>query len=369
MYIVNYMSLNLQCNHFLFTELLGKVEKMMDSVQLLDSNYARQLQSKYTQGRLHKGHSIAAASASIPSKYQTVVLDNSDRKGFGARAKRFNYEAGDNPGPGNYLNHTGMDKVSSSYSKKGTGGFASKARRAPKHESTCGPGAAAYGLPSLLTTKKDYNKMTSTSSFHKPIAVQKEKPGVPAPNNYEVNKSRGLQSKNSVISANAAFKSQSKREVINVNEASKKPAPCHYQINDELTRDRVKVPESSFKSKTKRQIAPDSYPNPGPGTYKPHEPTDPANKQLLPRKHYLGISAPAMPLPPGLPNPGPGSYELVNYEGPMKHYMSSSQFVSNTSRWAGDVNTQPGDHPGPAHYHPQGGNKTSFIYNASSRWI
>jgi hypothetical protein len=37
------------------------------------------------------GHSVTAATASIPSKYQTIVIDNSDKKGFLARAKRFQY--------------------------------------------------------------------------------------------------------------------------------------------------------------------------------------------------------------------------------------------------------------------------------------
>ena len=36
-----------------------------------------------------KGHGIVAATASIPSKYQTIVTDNSDKRGFGGQAKRF----------------------------------------------------------------------------------------------------------------------------------------------------------------------------------------------------------------------------------------------------------------------------------------
>ena len=31
------------------------------------------------------------------------------------------------------------------------------------------------------------------------------------------------------------------------------------------------------------------------------------------RKHFLTISAPAMPMPPLPPTPGPGSYELVDF--------------------------------------------------------
>ena len=65
------------------------------------------------------------------------------------------------------------------------------------------------------------------------------------------------------------------------------------------------------------------------------------------RKHYLCISAPAMPLPPPLPEPGPGSYELVDYKGPAKHYMSSAAFVSSTSRWTGgEALTAPKPGPG-----------------------
>ena len=44
-----------------------------------------------------------------------------------------------------------------------------------------------------------------------------------------------------------------------------------------------------------------------------------------------------MPLPPAPPTPGPGSYEVVDYDGPTKHFMSSSAFVSATSRWTGDI--------------------------------
>lgn len=39
------------------------------------------------------GHGIVAATSSIPSKYQTIVTDNADRKGFNAQAKRFQAES------------------------------------------------------------------------------------------------------------------------------------------------------------------------------------------------------------------------------------------------------------------------------------
>ena len=68
---------------------------------------------------------------------------------------------------------------------------------------------------------------------------------------------------------------------------------------------------------------------------------------LCRRKHYLCISAPAMPLPQTPPLPGPGSYEMVDYEGPTKHYMSGAAFVSTTSRWTGPVIAGAGEMPGP----------------------
>ena len=67
------------------------------------------------------------------------------------------------------------------------------------------------------------------------------------------------------------------------------------------------------------------------------------------RKHYLCISAPAMPLPDTPPQPGPGSYEVVDYEGQPKHYMSGAAFVSTTSRWTSSA-LKNADLPGPGKY-------------------
>ena len=64
------------------------------------------------------------------------------------------------------------------------------------------------------------------------------------------------------------------------------------------------------------------------------------------RKHYLCISAPAMPLPDTPPSPGPGSYEMVDYEGAPRHYMSGAAFVSTTSRWNSSA-LKNADLPGP----------------------
>ena len=63
------------------------------------------------------------------------------------------------------------------------------------------------------------------------------------------------------------------------------------------------------------------------------------------KKHYLCISAPAMPLPKTPPSPGPGAYELMNHEREIKHYMSGAAFVSTTSRWNNNVRNL--EFPGP----------------------
>lgn len=42
---------------------------------------------------IYLGHSITAATASIPSKYQTIVISNADKRGFLRQSKRFNYDA------------------------------------------------------------------------------------------------------------------------------------------------------------------------------------------------------------------------------------------------------------------------------------
>lgn len=79
------------------------------------------------------------------------------------------------------------------------------------------------------------------------------------------------------------------------------------------------------------------------------------------RKHYLCISAPAMPLPDTPAQPGPANYDVVDYEGPPKHYMSSSAFVSTTSRWTGNVSV--GELPGPGGFCHSAQVKMNLSYN------
>nr|CAB3266661.1 O(6)-methylguanine-induced apoptosis 2-like [Phallusia mammillata] len=340
----------------------------LDSIQPIES--VQRIHSRVT-GKLYKGHGITAASASIPSKYQTIVTNNADKKGFCTQAKRFSedYYVNDIPGPGNYqCPHGEIEKKSTSFSKKGTGSFASKTYRAMKSQQSRTPGAGSYNLPSLLSTRKEFNRANS-SSFHLPIALTTQDTMVgpvraPAPNQYNVQKFNV--GKNYGVAAEAAFKSKTKRQTIPVG-STRVPSPSHYNIRDDGIRPTAKAPTSIFSSTTKRDVISKPADNPGPGTYKPFHPSSPTNKLTFPRRHYLCISAPAMALPAPVENPGPGSYELVDYEGPTKHYMSSGVFVSNTSRWTFNHPTK--DNPGPASYRPERMGKQSFIYNAQNRWV
>lgn len=335
-----------------------------DSIRVVD----RTIKKSAPAGHIHKGHSIVAANASIPTKFQTIVTDNADKKGFLAKAKRFKADCyiTEAPPPGSYGDIPKVDKISPSYSKKGTGSFASKSKRHGRFFPSAGPGPGAYGLPSLINTRKDFNKCQVERLFQLPIAEQREKPSnVPAPNIYEVLKYKPGKTNN--VTANAAFKSTSKRELMDLSEEKRKPAPGQYEANDNPLHQSVKIPFSSFKSTSKRQMQPDPDAIPGPGAYDPNVPVEQPAKLIFPRKHYLCISAPAMPLPTTPPAPGPGAYEVRNFEDVPKHYMSSSAFVSTTGRWA--VQPIVGDAPGPAHYRPINAGKQSFIFNSTRKWI
>ena len=53
-----------------------------------------------------------------------------------------------------------------------------------------------------------------------------------------------------------------------------------------------------------------------------------------------------MPVNKDVETPGPGAYNLRSFQEPDKKYMSTSVFVSCTSRWTGDINES--EIPGPS---------------------
>lgn len=314
-----------------------------------------------------QGFRMPTTPSSIPTKYQTVYIADSEKKGFNSKSLRFSYglSQNENPGPGTYNVGKGPNNDSVSFSSKGTGGFPSKVSRVSRIRAVYTPAPNSYNIQGSLFSKKDFNKCNS-SVFHQPIATKVEdiKHKTPAPNQYNVSVNFCHPKNN--VSAHASFVSGTKRDAIQLKNV-KGPSPCHYTINDSLVKDSPKILVSCFKSKTSRNILNMTSDFPGPTSYDPYGPPEIGKKTVFPKKHYLCFSAPAVPVPKTPIVPGPGHYDLVDYEGPPKHYISSAAFVSNSSRWAGDISAA--DIPGPGAYRPEIPGKQSFLYNSDKKWI
>ncbi|XP_041068203.1 O(6)-methylguanine-induced apoptosis 2 [Carcharodon carcharias] len=221
--------------------------------------------------------------------------------------------------------------------------------RAPRHERkkfSQTPGANAYNIASPLLSKVDYH-LGNSSMFQPPLAMKVDdlKNATPGPNEYNI--SNVYLGKANNVSAESAFLSKTSRNMIPTG-TLKGPSPCQYSVNHSLTKESSKSIVSSFRSKTTRL----KYPNetsPGPATYEPYKPMGQERMQFVHlhpwKKHYLCISAPPFPVRKNPTPPGPGYYDVVDFHDPPKHYMSNAVFVSNTSRWTGNVQNK--DAPGP----------------------
>ncbi|MCI4381476.1 hypothetical protein PGIGA_G00252200 [Pangasianodon gigas] len=302
-------------------------------------------------------------SSSIPTKYQTVIISNVERKGFGSQAKRFTHSVNGNPGPGSYLSQTSAVTCSPSFSRKGTGGFASKALRVNSKPQRGSPGPNTYNLQSSLLRQHDFNRDVSRT-FHLPIAIQTPNTPQksPAPNQYNVCYS-GVEV-NSVVSAQSAFLSKTRRSHVY---PARGPSPCHYSVKDTVIQKTPRAPSSCFKSTSARIQTLVKSEGPGPGSYSPYKTPEPVKRTIIPRRHYLGFSAPPLLPPKAPPLPGPGHYDIGNYSGPPKHLTASAVFVSSTRRET--YHTRGLDFPGPGSYELDVPTKRSFLYNHANMWI
>ncbi|XP_076862225.1 O(6)-methylguanine-induced apoptosis 2 isoform X2 [Brachyhypopomus gauderio] len=270
--------------------------------------------------------------SSIPTKYQTVVINNTEKKGFSSQTKRF------------------------------TANTAVRAGRRPQRGV---PGPNTYNLQSSLLRKNDFSRGVSRT-FHQPIAVKVVEPlqKTPAPNQYNVCYT-GVQV-NSVVSAQSAFLSKTRRNS-NFAGSEKGPSPCHYNVKETVTQKVPKVPVSCFKSTSARIQPLADRQVPGPGAYSPYQGPETVHRTIFPRRSYLGIAAPPVPLPKEPPPPGPGHYDIVDYAGPSKHPMAGAAFLSGTSRWRQETRAHSG--LGPGSYEPDVLTKQSFLHNHDNIWI
>ncbi|XP_053189881.1 O(6)-methylguanine-induced apoptosis 2 [Scomber japonicus] len=307
-----------------------------------------------------------SVSSSIPTKYQTVVIQNQEKKGFSSQAKRFPSQVSlnENPGPGSYVCMSSTEIKNPSFSRKGTTGFVgSKTARASSFPQRGIPGPNAYNLPSCFMNKYDFNTGVSRV-FRTPVAVQPDglKNNTPAPNQYDV--SCDGKERNFSMAGTSSFLSKTGRDVLCLNHM---PSPCHYEVNSNLLHSGSKAILSPFKSKTKRIPPPKDNRVPGPGAYTLHQPPTPVKKTILPKRSYLAISAPPLIVPKDPPLPGPGQYDLGLYDGLFKHPMPTAAFASKTERMPQDPRASL--RPGPGFYSPQILSKQSFFYNDSRVWI
>ncbi|XP_077193737.1 O(6)-methylguanine-induced apoptosis 2 [Paroedura picta] len=302
--------------------------------------------------------------SSIPLKFQTSVISNTERKGFNSQTKRFLFIPNDNPGPGFYnVTHQSTLFSNVSQSRKGTCSFPSLDVRVARHRIPSYPAANAYNLPPTLKSKQDFS-LGYSSMFQKPIARKISKAVTPAPNQYNVSPDACKRSQN--IGAKSVFSSKTRRD-LPIKSKDRVPSPCHYQIKDSFVRQSPAALVSCFKSTTTRETKTESL-SPGPAAYQPMgRHTAVQRKVLGMRKHTLNFSAPPAPRPKSPPAPGPGQYEIVDFNGPSKHYISSAVFVSNTDRCFRDKFHQ--ELPGPGAYDLPVPQKQSFIYNTDKKWV
>ncbi|XP_059899193.1 O(6)-methylguanine-induced apoptosis 2 [Gadus macrocephalus] len=304
--------------------------------------------------------SITGYTCSIPSKYQTVVVDNEEKMGFSSQSKRFSLDTlNENPGPGSYCPLPSAETFSPSFSKKGTASFPSKVPRVPRHHKRGLPGPDSYNLQSSSIARHSFGRGASRA-FRAPVAVPMLEPKfrTPGPDQYDVSGGHpggSFQSKGS-----STFLSSTKRCDLAIN--PNLPSPCHYQISCTATKNSPRAAMSPFKSKSSRFPAQVDHRVPGPGAYNLHHSPDPLRKPTLLRRKVLVMATPARLVPKGPAYPGPGQYDLVDYEGPATHPGSTAAFLSETRR-SPQGGRAPQAGPGPGYYEPQKLSKKSFLYN------
>ena len=179
-----------------------------------------------------------------------------------------------------------------------------------------------------------------TRNFQSPIVkksctiITDNHSGAPAPNTYNIKRSN-----DQLSVAVSAFKSQSKRDGLS-STTQYNPGPGQYNPNDTALHRGVCTQRANFLSKTNRgEFLVKKNGGPGPADYTTVPETKKRSIPYYRQKHYLCISAPAIPLPSIPPPPGPGHYEMLSNKDNVK-LVTGAVFKSTSSRLSQPHNNQ-----------------------------
>lgn len=294
--------------------------------------------------------------ASIPSKFETVLLKSPSQDGFGVRTERFTLSESEVPGPGAY---SWRDPVPV--------GFRFTSRRGQKIETTPGPGAYDWPVRKIRVSRP------AKPTLRRPEVV------TPGPGSYDpiIRKRRRRYPVSKVPRCPV------QRFYV--------PAPGTYDVawSDMRVRSRGRTCPSLATKASRERLEPFVDSRPPPGALPVTAP--PVNLLMTPPPSPMAGRRKA-------PFPGPGDYNAVQIVDHLNH--SSSMFSNLRPRFTNATSTTPGPGwyealsscskkqnkapfssssrtsltprdavPGPAFYAPRHVPRKSFHLNVGRRWL
>jgi len=370
---------------------------------------------KHFQGAVYRGSTRALgaspvrASASIPSKFETVInVGTKEKDGFGVRSHRFAGYETELPGPGNYTVTGDMTYKHDSISKKGYGSFPSKNKRFHSKKVFTAPGPGAYDQKRWdgKTERRDFSRAKYGSIYadrhasSAPLAEAKQMHVEPGPGAYQPR----AEVQPAHHGGRSSFASTFDRfndkfvGVVPMPDGAR-PAPGQYDTARSTLRQQGVT--SGFKSGTVRNGLGGAAParfgapsviygedavsgpsEPGPGS---HHSTylDMENKFKHAPKVYsafgkTGLDRFGRPVEPKARRseiPGPGAYTLAAPDDVRQLTGASSAFVSASSRLQHEAANNLGiaNKPGHTFYSQESAvksiDKKNFNLNARKLWI
>ena len=334
-------------------------------------------------------------SSSIPYKFETVLYQNNNPRGFGSAGTRFVNSDDLAPGPGSYdCNTSFTSEASTSYSKKGYGvGFVSRTSRlsTPVYINT-GPGPGQY----LIKDKKrpfphvppaGIGFMRSQSTEPKTRDASFDMPG---PGHYDPNLSY-VSNTYHTKDISSAFKALGKAENIIKTDA---PPPGAYDIDRSISQKKPYIgPEASpyFMQPAKKLLSEEQAKKNlvnqlldkeegnslGPGSYFPDKKEDEMTlfNQKIHNKPHANFVVNNLTRFGEIVNkkakktnlPGPGAYARIILD-PEKQLVSGSVFMSEVPRRPFSIH-KTSYNVGPSKYHPEMVNKKSYHLNLNKAWV